>query len=310
MSLFKLLNQVERLLLIGLVILVLGICLQSLHSAIDYQVDAKNFTDAYHENVTSLSTFHTLNSELAELRLQLSSYASANPEQRADIRKARIVSKQKFDLAMKKSTENLQSCVNEQDRLSAFNEFKISFEKYWYTQAYFFELVDQNRIKEAWDYRSKITNPAAIKADKILDQILEDENEEAEDQAKQINSRFAQNSYLNWLTAIALTIFSSGLACWLTYMVIKAKYELSKSNFIHDNRLAIIAKSTASITHEINTPLTIMSGKIDLLLKKSETADLQSDKIKTDLQAIQKHTNRVLKISQGLRVFSRREESR
>lgn len=80
---------------------------------------------------------------------------------------------------------------------------------------------------------------------------------------------------------------------------VKAQAQLHQAS-----KMAAIGELTGRIAHEINNPISVINAKVKLLL--SDFGDgLPLERILTDLQKVDKHTERIATITKGLLAFSR-----
>jgi signal transduction histidine kinase len=119
--------------------------------------------------------------------------------------------------------------------------------------------------------------------------------------------------------------FSSGEARMLNYFGERAGISLRNAIYIHElretneklkdlhsrllqtNKLAAIEQLAAGIAHEIHNPLTIISGKAQLILLKKERPD--DETIEQALKTIVKQTQRAADITRKLLIFSEPKSS-
>lgn len=76
-----------------------------------------------------------------------------------------------------------------------------------------------------------------------------------------------------------------------------------KAKALHNAKLALLGEMAASIAHEINNPLTIITGNLKILQNRVDSPEMLSKKI----ESISKATERIAKIVKGLKKFSRSE---
>ncbi len=81
----------------------------------------------------------------------------------------------------------------------------------------------------------------------------------------------------------------------------EAKFEAERIKSIRNAKLASLGEMSAGIAHEINNPLAIISGSVGLLSKFVDNPEKFSSKIQT----IKKSCDRIARIVNGLRKFSR-----
>jgi len=74
---------------------------------------------------------------------------------------------------------------------------------------------------------------------------------------------------------------------------------------INASRLASLGEMAGGMAHEINNPLTIISGNCEILSSMLESGNLDPEKFNTGLKSIHNTLQRIAKIIQGLRVFAR-----
>jgi PAS domain S-box-containing protein len=84
---------------------------------------------------------------------------------------------------------------------------------------------------------------------------------------------------------------------------VQAEQELKQANLhlLHSSKLASLGEMSAGIAHEINNPLAIISGAVGLLSKHKDNPE----KFDSKVDSIQKSCNRISKIVNGLKKFSR-----
>ncbi|MBC77746.1 MAG: hypothetical protein CME64_17200 [Halobacteriovoraceae bacterium] len=85
---------------------------------------------------------------------------------------------------------------------------------------------------------------------------------------------------------------------------ITEKKEFERQAF-HNAKLASIGELAAGVGHEINNPLTIVKGYAASILSRAEAGVLNNEILKKYLEQIDKASDRIAKIVQGLRNFSR-----
>ena len=78
----------------------------------------------------------------------------------------------------------------------------------------------------------------------------------------------------------------------------------AEAKLIHVSRLASLGEMSAGIAHEINNPLAIISGSVDLLSKFADNPE----KLASRVAAIKKSCERISKIVSGLKKFSRSDD--
>lgn len=98
-----------------------------------------------------------------------------------------------------------------------------------------------------------------------------------------------------------------------------AELEAERIRSIHLGRLSSLGKMASNVAHEINNPLTVISGSLDMirasLLRTKdmpEVASLISRQLETDIARAEralKQVDRITKIISGLRRFSRSDDS-
>lgn len=84
-------------------------------------------------------------------------------------------------------------------------------------------------------------------------------------------------------------------------LIAETEQELLRAKMITSDKLASLGTMVAGVAHEVNNPLTIISGTVNLLPKYANDPEQFAAKIAT----IHKSIERILKIVSGLRKFSR-----
>lgn len=83
----------------------------------------------------------------------------------------------------------------------------------------------------------------------------------------------------------------------------------AEAQLIYSSKLAAIGEMSSGIAHEINNPLSVISGQIDLIKMQSLNQHLTKEKLDTGFDRIQEMVKRITKIVHGLRSFSRSDDS-
>lgn len=82
------------------------------------------------------------------------------------------------------------------------------------------------------------------------------------------------------------------------------KLEETQEGLIQAEKLASIGTLTAGIAHQINSPLGIISSRIECLMLEADEKNISSEIVK-DLKVIKEYTDRVAQVVSGLLSFSR-----
>lgn len=85
--------------------------------------------------------------------------------------------------------------------------------------------------------------------------------------------------------------------------------DVLKSSSIAAARMAIIGEMTSGIAHEINNPLTVISGLADQIIRNTPVNVLESHKLDTKIIKIKQMAERVHKIVKGLKTQARDGEA-
>ncbi|MBD3305202.1 hypothetical protein GF339_02505 [candidate division KSB3 bacterium] len=84
-----------------------------------------------------------------------------------------------------------------------------------------------------------------------------------------------------------------------------AHVKAAHDQIIHTDKLRAIGEVYASLTHEINNPLSILLTRVKLLITSAETQHLSSPVVR-DLQVIERHGTRIAGIIRQLLTFARK----
>lgn len=89
------------------------------------------------------------------------------------------------------------------------------------------------------------------------------------------------------------------------------KNELLKQNMtiMHTSRLAALGELSASIAHEINNPINIIQNSNKFILKNIKNNEITMDLVEKNSEKIERASDRVLKISDTLRILASQSES-
>lgn len=83
------------------------------------------------------------------------------------------------------------------------------------------------------------------------------------------------------------------------------KLDELRAKTIHNSKLASLGEMAGGIAHEINNPLAIISGNVEVLVKLFESGKLDALQFKKRTEAVSNTIVRIRKIVDGLRSFSR-----
>lgn len=97
---------------------------------------------------------------------------------------------------------------------------------------------------------------------------------------------------------LSLTILTS-------LMAVFEEMHLNKNMLIAQSKLASVGKMASGIAHEINNPLTIITGTIQVLGKTIERGNLTDEKLKTSFTKITSMSKRIASIIKALRIVGR-----
>jgi signal transduction histidine kinase len=81
--------------------------------------------------------------------------------------------------------------------------------------------------------------------------------------------------------------------------------ETTQAQLIHSEKMSAIGEIYAGLTHEINNPLGVMIGKLELLLKSAEERQL-SPELTRDLEMINRNGLRIAELIRSLLIFARK----
>ncbi|MGE5306006.1 MAG: sensor histidine kinase [Alphaproteobacteria bacterium] len=84
-----------------------------------------------------------------------------------------------------------------------------------------------------------------------------------------------------------------------------AQLETTQAQLIHSEKMSAIGEIYAGLTHEINNPLGVMIGKLELLVKSARARQL-SPELTRDLEIINRNGLRIAELIRSLLIFSRK----
>ena len=91
--------------------------------------------------------------------------------------------------------------------------------------------------------------------------------------------------------------------------VLEEKRQSLEALLAESARLSSLGEMAGGVAHEINNPLTIISGRIDILKRLLEKNTLNATRGQTEFQSIEETIQRITKIIRGLSSYSRRSEN-
>jgi signal transduction histidine kinase len=302
-------NKPERALVLGLAAILLSLILQSVYFAHYITASTTDFINVFKENINSMSHLSLAGRDISDLRLQLSSYPLLTIEQRKQLLEERVKTKKNLDKSLADFEEYLKICEEKELRQKELIQFKLEFQKYWSTQVYFFELVDQDKIEEAARYRVEVTNPAAQAAANIISRIIMEEFEHSEVEERELMENAKSEAFRVWGTVVF-----SIIVCFIVVFLLidrfgKLNHELKKAEIVHQNRMNVLAITAANIGHEIKNPLFVIKSRIEMSLAKIKNKSTDYEKIEKDLSQSISYTDRIVKIVNGLKTLSHRDDN-
>ena len=81
--------------------------------------------------------------------------------------------------------------------------------------------------------------------------------------------------------------------------------EMTQAQLIHSEKMSALGEIYAGLTHEINNPLGIMIGKLELALKMAKERQLPAD-LTRDLEIVTRNGLRISELIRSLLIFSRK----
>lgn len=92
-------------------------------------------------------------------------------------------------------------------------------------------------------------------------------------------------------------------------MKLSQDLEMQRKIAMHNSKLASIGELAAGVGHEINNPLAILHGHLDMMQDYLKSHNLKIDEIETRIGKSYKSIDRIANIVRGLRAFARADES-
>ncbi len=86
---------------------------------------------------------------------------------------------------------------------------------------------------------------------------------------------------------------------------LEEKLESQRTSLIQSSKMASLGEMAGGVAHEINNPLAIITGKVDLLMHRIQEGQSSPEILLPQLEKIKMTTERIAKIVKGLRTFSR-----
>ncbi len=82
--------------------------------------------------------------------------------------------------------------------------------------------------------------------------------------------------------------------------------ESTQAQLVHSEKMSAIGEIYAGLTHEINNPLGVMIGKLELLLKSAKDRQFPPE-LTRDLETVNRHGLRIAELIRSLLIFARKD---
>ena len=86
---------------------------------------------------------------------------------------------------------------------------------------------------------------------------------------------------------------------------VETEVKISRDLLLHASKLSTLGEATATIAHEVSSPLTVIQGKSDLLLKLAGTSPVNHELLVREVTKINQMALRISKVVRSIRNFSR-----
>lgn len=81
--------------------------------------------------------------------------------------------------------------------------------------------------------------------------------------------------------------------------------DYQRALLLNSERMASLGEMAGGVAHEINSPLAIIVGKVELILDRMESEEFDQQRTRADLLKIKQTAERIATVVRGLRTFSR-----
>lgn len=213
----------------------------------------------------------------------------------------------RFDVSEQKKMEGQLSEAQSIAKIGSFQYNLTTNQQEWSQEQYkICEMVEESSDLLYFHYRSKIHQEDLPQFDKLFERA----HLYGEDFVLNHRIHFDKEKRVKYVRVIGKVtkdpngraISISGTCQDLTEEVQKQKeLEVAKAMSIHNAKLASLGEMSAGIAHEINNPLGVIIGNIEML---NEFKD-NPEKFDSKINSIARAAERIEKIVKGLRKFSR-----
>jgi signal transduction histidine kinase len=112
-----------------------------------------------------------------------------------------------------------------------------------------------------------------------------------------------------WITLFSSVNFIGSFALALLFLAIFTRtLRDQRMQMISAAKMSSLGEMAGGIAHEINNPLAIIAGKAGLMKLRLSRPDIDLEVLRKDLSKIEDTANRISRITNGLRTFSRTSE--
>jgi C4-dicarboxylate-specific signal transduction histidine kinase len=255
------------------------------------------FSSLRDHDLNSITYLSQIERNFLKLRIALANYSIKSPADRREIRLQEKDLIRDMDRAISRFRPMAFSPFEEEK----LRDWSSSFALYDQNRKTLIALIDENRLAEATRYKLEHIVPIARQAEVTLESLIVFQNKEIEKTEVEVKAEI-EDKYTIIAALISVSVILAGAITWLAVGWISTTH-MQRMEAL--NKLSSIGDMAGNLAHEINNPLTIIMMTGERLSEMSTRDQLQGSLLAKQAERITASSNRIRRITSGLRTFAR-----